>query len=253
MLEDIAGLKVLVFGGSSGIGAAAVDGFARCGAQVAIHYGRGRERALKIAAAAEAHGVVTTTIGGDLCEVGTATRVVEAAAAALQGLDVVINNAGAMVGRARLAAADRSLYDQVLDLNVWPVIEASKAALPYLQKSANPSIINVSSVAARMGGGPGAGIYASAKAFITNYTRSMARDLAGDGIRVNAIAPGLIDTAFHTDTPSEVFEGIASGVPLGRAGKPEECTGSLLFLASATMSGYITGNSIEINGGLLMV
>jgi 3-oxoacyl-[acyl-carrier protein] reductase len=253
MLADISGLKVLVFGGSSGIGAAAVDGFARHGAHVAIHFGRGRERASKIAATAQAQGVTVSTIGGDLCEVGTAARVVTEAAAALDGLDVVINNAGAMVGRARLAEAERSLYDQILDLNIWPVIEASKAALPYLQKSATPSIINVSSVAARLGGGPGAGLYASAKAFITNYTRSMARELAADGIRVNAIAPGLIDTAFHADTPSEVFESFAGNVPLGRAGKPEECTGSLLFLASAAMSGYITGHSLEINGGLLMI
>jgi 3-oxoacyl-[acyl-carrier protein] reductase len=252
MLADIIGLKVLIFGGSSGIGAAAVDGFARHGAQVAIHYGRGRERARKIAAAAEAQGVVATTIGEDLREVGAAARVVEAAATALGGLDVVINNAGAMVGRARLAEADRKLYEQILDLNVWPVIEASQAALPYLRQSANPSIINVSSMAARMGGGPGAGLYASAKAFITNFTRSMARDLAEDGIRVNAIAPGLIDTAFHAETPAEVFKGFAASVPLGRVGRAEECTGPLLFLASAAMGGYITGHSLEVNGGLLM-
>jgi 3-oxoacyl-[acyl-carrier protein] reductase len=140
-----------------------------------------------------------------------------------------------------------------MDLNVWPMIEASKAALVFLKQSARPSIINVSSMAARMGGGPGAGLYASAKAFVANFTRNMARDLATEGIRVNAISPGLIDTPFHAETPVDVFQGFSAGVPLGRAGKPEECTGSILFLASAAMSGYITGQSIEINGGLLMI
>lgn len=253
MLDDIRGLKVLVFGASSGIGAAAVEGFAGLGADVAIHYARGRDRAEGLCESLAASGVRAVTVGGDLTEPGAAARTVDEAVNALGGLDVLINNAGAMVGRARLEEVERRLYDQILDLNVWSVIEASKSALEPLRASRNASIINVSSVAARNGGGPGAGIYASAKAFVANYTRNMAKDLAADGIRVNAISPGVIETAFHSETPKEVLKGFVSAIPLGRAGRPEDCVGSLLFLASGAMSGYITGHIVEINGGLLMV
>ncbi|SNY89978.1 3-oxoacyl-[acyl-carrier protein] reductase [Cohaesibacter sp. ES.047] len=252
MLNDIAGMKVLVFGGSSGIGAAAAEAFAAEGADVAIHYARGEERANTVAQKASSHGVKAVTIGADLFEEGAAAAAVKEAAEALGGLDVLINNAGAMVGRARLSDVERKLYDQIMDLNVWAVIEASQAALPYLKASDKASIINLASIAGRNGGGPGAGLYASAKAFVGNYTRNLAKDLAEFGIRANAIAPGFIKTAFHDETPQAVVDSIIASTPLGRAGVAEDCTGSLLFLASPQMSSFITGQTIEINGGALM-
>lgn len=253
MLNDIRGLKVLVFGGSSGIGAAAVEEFAGLGADVAIHYASGRDRAAELRDKVAAAGVNAVSVGGDLRETGAATRVVEEAVEALGGLDVLINNAGAMVRRASLEEVEREIYDRIMDLNVWPVIEASQAALPKLRASKNASILNVSSIAARNGGGAGAGVYASAKAFVSNYTRNMAKELAKDGIRVNAIAPGLIQTPFHAETPKDVMDGLAGTIPMGRVGTPADCAGSLVFLASGAMSGYVTGHTIDINGGMLMI
>ena len=252
MLQDISGMKVLVFGGSSGIGAAAAEAFAAHGADVAIHYARGKDRAEAVAEKVRAHGVNAVTIGADLYKQGAAAAAVEEAAKGLGGIDVLINNAGAMVGRARLDAVERALYDQIMDLNVWAVIEASQAALPYLKASGKGSIINLASIAGRNGGGPGAGLYASAKAFVGNYTRNLAKDLAEFGIRANAIAPGFIKTMFHDATPQAVVDSMVASTPLARAGLAEDCTGSLLFLASPQMSGFITGQTIEINGGALM-
>ncbi|WP_319531601.1 SDR family oxidoreductase [uncultured Cohaesibacter sp.] len=252
MLQDIAGMKVLVFGGSSGIGAAAAEAFAAHGADVAIHYARGKDRAEAVAEKIKAHGGNAVTVGADLYKQGEAAAAVEEAAKGLGGIDVLINNAGAMVGRARLGEVERELYDQIMDLNVWAVIEASQAALPYLKASGKASIINLASIAGRNGGGPGAGLYASAKAFVGNYTRNLAKDLAGFGIRANAISPGFIKTTFHDETPQAVMDNMIASTPLARAGLAEDCTGSLLFFASPQMSGFITGQTLEINGGALM-
>lgn len=139
-----------------------------------------------------------------------------------------------------------------LTLNVRPVVEGSQAAIPHLEKSAAGSIVNVGSIAGHDGGGPGSGHYAAAKAYIHNLTRHMARDLASRGIRVNAIAPGTIVTPFHDATPPERMEAMRRATPLSRLGKPEDCVGAALFLASPSMSGFITGQILHVNGGQLM-
>ena len=143
-------------------------------------------------------------------------------------------------------------YDKVMDLNARSVITASRAALPWLKKQGG-FIVNTSSVAARNGAGGGAGIYGSAKAFVSNVTRGMAKEWVGDNIRVNAVAPGYIDTPFHDRySQPQHIAAMLSQIPMGRAATPEECVGAYLFLSSAAMSGYITGQVIEVNGGQLM-
>jgi 3-oxoacyl-[acyl-carrier protein] reductase len=114
-------------------------------------------------------------------------------------------------------------------------------------------IINTSSIAARSGGGPGSGLYASSKAFVGNLTRGLAKELVEDRIRVNAVAPGVIATPFHErfSTPEQVAAMVAT-IPMGRAGTAEDCVGAYLFLASEALSGYVTGQVIEVNGGQLM-
>jgi 3-oxoacyl-[acyl-carrier protein] reductase len=175
--------------------------------------------------------------------------VLEKAIEALGGLDVLVNNAGAIVRRAPFLEADHELIDRTFDLNVRSVITMTQAAIPQLERQTSTSIINVGSIAGAHGGGPGSAIYASSKAFIHNLTRHLAQDLAARGIRVNAIAPGMIATPFHAETPPERMEAMREAVPLGRVGKPEECAGAILFFASARASGYITGQILDINGG----
>jgi 3-oxoacyl-[acyl-carrier protein] reductase len=140
----------------------------------------------------------------------------------------------------------------VLDLNVRSVVVACRAAIPWLQRQGGV-IINTSSIAARNGGGPGSGLYASAKAFVSNLTRGLAKELVKDRIRVNAVAPGVIATPFHDrfSTPEQLTQ-MVGAIPMGRAGAPEDCVGAYLFLASDTLSGFVTGQILEVNGGQLM-
>lgn len=252
MFDDLKGQRVLVTGASTGIGAAVARGFGRAGAHVAVHYNTSADQAQQVADDIRSVGGTAHLVAGDVAERGVIDRVVEEAADALGGLDVLVNNAGALVRRVHLADWDDTVIDEVFDLNVRQLLHACRVALPYLKERPG-AIVNTGSIAARNGAGPGAGLYGSAKAFVQNITRNLAKELAPHGIRVNATAPGVIMTPFHErfSTP-EQLEAMRQTIPLGRLGKPEECAGAYLFLASGEASGYITGQVIEINGGQLM-
>jgi 3-oxoacyl-[acyl-carrier protein] reductase len=244
--------RVLVTGGSSGIGAAVAAGFARQGAKVAIHYHSGEAAARELAAALEQEGHQVVVLGADLAEQAGPAQLVSDTVAALGGLDILVNNAGGMVRREPFATLDDELYEAVMDLNVRSVIRASQAAIPHLKEARSGAIINLGSIAGIDGGGPGSGHYACAKAYVHNLTRHMARDLASSAIRVNAVAPGVIDTPFHAATPPERMEAMRKSVHLGRVGTPEDCVWPVLFLASDEMSGYVTGQILHVNGGQYM-
>jgi len=158
-----------------------------------------------------------------------------------------------MVGRRRLAEVDDDFIDQVFDLNARSVATACRAALPIFSQQKSGCIINVSSISARTGGSPGSSIYSASKAFVSTLTRSLARELADQHIRVNAISPGTIDTAFHEQFSSrEKLNKTQETIPMQRLGVAQDCTGTALYLASGSLSGYVTGQVIEINGGQLM-
>lgn len=253
MIEDLKGKRILVTGSSTGIGAAVAKAYAQHGARVAVHYNASAEQAQALVAGIEAEGGEAVLVAGDVSTSSGAKAVVDEAASALGGLDLLVNNAGALLKRQRLGEIDDESYDRILDLNVRSVVMASQAALPHLKAAGRGNIIHTTSVAARNGGGPGALLYASAKAFVSNAVRNMAKDLAGDNIRVNGVAPGVISTPFHErySTP-EMLETMRKTIPMGILGKPEDCVGAYLFLASDAMSGYVTGQIIEVNGGQLM-
>ncbi|MEJ1158384.1 SDR family NAD(P)-dependent oxidoreductase [Prosthecomicrobium sp. N25] len=252
-IPDLAGRACLVTGASTGIGAAVARAFAAQGARVGVHYNASAEAASAIVADIRGAGGEAVAIHGDLGRTGEAARVVEAAAAQFGGLDILVNNAGALVKRVPIADSDEAIYDAVMDLNVRQVVAASRAAIPHIRARGGGSIINTSSIAARNGGGNGAVFYAAAKAFVSNLTRGLAKELVGSGIRVNAVAPGVITTPFHErySTPEHMKAMVAS-VPMGRAGVPEDCVGAYLFLASPMLSSYVTGQVLEVNGGQLM-
>ena len=251
-IPDLAGKAVLITGASTGIGAALARSFASQGAKVGLHYHSSVDAAKEVAHEIETAGGTVFLVRGDVSKTDQTVRIVEETAAHFGHLDGLINNAGLMLGRVSYGDITDEQFDAVMDLNCRSVIMASRAAIPWLKRQGG-FIISTSSVAARNGAGGGAGLYGSAKAFVSNVTRGLAKELIPFGIRVNAVAPGLIMTAFHDrySTKAQIDAGIAT-IPAGRTGTAEECVGAYLFLASDTLSSYIIGEVIEVNGGQLM-
>jgi 3-oxoacyl-[acyl-carrier protein] reductase len=251
-IPDLAGKAILITGASTGIGAALARAFGAQGSKVIVHYNSSKAAAEAVAGAITDAGGTARLVHGDVSDAKTTSRIVEEAAGAFGHLDGLINNAGLMLGRVPFGEITDERYDAVLDLNARSVVVAVRAALPHLKKNGG-FIINTTSVAARNGGGGGAVLYAAAKGFVSTVTRGLAKEFIGSGIRVNGVAPGLIETPFHDRyTPEDVMKAQAATIPLGRAGTPEECVGAYLFLASEMLSGYIIGQIIEVNGGQLM-
>jgi 3-oxoacyl-[acyl-carrier protein] reductase len=253
LAPDLAGKRVLVTGASTGIGAAAARAFAAAGSRVVVHYNASRDKAESVAAAIRDAGGEVHLVQGDVRSSAVARSVVEQAASALGGLDVLVNNAGGLVKRVPVAEIDDAIYDEIVNLNVRSVVAACSAAVPHFRRNGSGNIINVTSIAARVGGGPGAAMYSASKAFVSTFTRGIARELAPDRIRVNAVSPGVIATPFHErySTPA-LLESMRATVPMARLGTAEECAGTFLYLASDALSGYVTGQVVEVNGGQLM-
>lgn len=206
----LAGKRVLVTGASRGIGAAAARAFAAAGCRLALHH---RGEPGEAAAHADA-----ALVQGDFGSMEEVRRVVAKAVAALGGLDVLVNNAGHMLGRIPLAAMTDEDLDRAFDLNARSVVAACRAALPALAASGG-SIINVTSISARTGGSPGSSLYSASKAFVATFTRSLAVELAPQEIRVNVVSPGTIRTRFHEVYSSpEKLEATRRTVPLQRLG-----------------------------------
>jgi 3-oxoacyl-[acyl-carrier protein] reductase len=250
--DEFKGKVVVVTGASTGIGAAVAKGFAACGARVIVHANASREAGAAVVAEISAAGGDARLVLADLSSAKAARKLIEEALAAEGRIDVLVNNAGTIVGRKRLTEVDDEFADYVMDLNFTSLYAAIRAVVPAMRRQGGGAIINTTSIAARMGGGPGTVSYGAAKGAVASLTRGVARELAVDRIRVNAVAPGLIDTPLHDKlTPPEVIEAMLPTVPMRRMGSPEECVGTYLFLASARLSGYITGQILEISGGMV--
>jgi 3-oxoacyl-[acyl-carrier protein] reductase len=252
LADEFRGKRVLVTGSSRGIGAALAMAFARLGADVAVHANTQVEAGRDLVARLTDRGVRALLVTGDFRNARAVEAAVDRACDGLGGLDVLVNNAGTMLGRVPLAQLDDAFLETAIDLNIKSVVIACRHALPALRDSRG-AIVNTSSISARTGGSPGSSLYSSAKAFVTTFTRSLAAELAPDGIRVNAVAPGTIATDFHQRYSSPAkLAATAARIPLQRLGSAEDCAGAYLFLASARLSGYITGQVIEVNGGQLI-
>jgi len=252
--EDLKGKACLVTGASRGIGAAIARGLGHCGAHVAVHYRSGRNEAERVAADVAAAGGKSVLIAGDVAERGGAGRVVEAAVAALGRLDILINNAGDQITRCPIVDTPDELFDRQIATNVRSVFEACRAGVRQMRAQGDGGvIINVGSIAGRTGGGIGSQIYAGAKAFVSTFSRSLAKEVAADRIRVNVLSPGVIATDMQdrVSTPAQIAATVAS-IPMGRVGTSDECVGTCLYLCSDAASSYVTGQVIEVNGGLLM-
>ncbi|WP_193335538.1 SDR family NAD(P)-dependent oxidoreductase [Devosia beringensis] len=253
VIPDLTGKAVLITGASTGIGAALAAAFAAQGAKVGLHYNSSVDAATELAAKITQDGGTVVLVRADANKAAEMRRAVEESVAAFGRLDGLINNAGGMVARVPYAEMTDAHYDAVMDLNARSVLAASAAAIPHLKAAGGGFIINTTSIAARNGASNGAGIYGSSKAFVANVTRGMAKELIAFGIRVNAVSPGVITTPFHErySTPAQMDAALAT-IPQGRHGRPEECVGAYLFLASNALSSYIIGQEIQVNGGQLM-
>lgn len=247
------GKVFLVTGASTGIGAAVARGLGAQGAIVAVHYNSSKAEADKVAGDIRESDGKAFVVHGDMSRQKDVAEVVEQVGREFGRIDGLINNAGSLLGRVPSVESDEEHDRAVLDLNSHSVVWASRAAYPWLRKNGGV-IVNTTSIAARHGGGGGAVLYASAKGFVSTFTRGFAKEVVGDGIRVNAVSPGVILTPFHERYSSEQqMKAMVAGIPMGRAGTAEECVGAYLFLASDALSGYVTGQIIEVNGGQLML
>jgi 3-oxoacyl-[acyl-carrier protein] reductase len=250
---ELDGLNILITGASSGIGAALATGVAATGATaLAVHYNTGRGGAEEVLRQVTALGADGAHFQADLSVRGAAEDLVRRVIDRFGRIDVLVNNAGTLVERRPTPEMDDEYYNAVLDANLYSTVACCRAVLPGMIDRRAGTVINVSSVAARIGGGSGAALYAAAKGAVSTYTRGLAREVAGFGIRVNALSPGTVATPFHDRfTSPEALAAVTATIPMGRLGRADEMVGPTVFLASEA-SGYVTGQIIEVNGGQYM-
>ena len=243
--------RVLITGGGQGLGQAIVEQFIAAGANVAIHYHSSKAGAEQLKTLAMKAGRKAEIFQADLTQETAASGLVAAAARFLGGLDVLVNNAGDIIGRRRIEEVDGAFWQKVINVNVTSMMWVTRAAVPELIKAGQGSIVNLSSLAGRKGGHAGSLAYSTAKGAVLTWTRALANELGPNGIRVNAVAPGLIlGTRFHaTHTTDESAKATIAQIPLGRAGSPEDIARAVAFLASE-YDGFITGATLDINGGV---
>ncbi|MEO6624436.1 MAG: SDR family NAD(P)-dependent oxidoreductase [Burkholderiaceae bacterium] len=252
-MDDLKNKVVLITGSSSGIGAAAAIAFAANGARVALHYHSSAAQAQAVLAQVREAGAEAAVFRADVADTAQLARLAQEVQQHFGRIDVLINNAGGFVQRSALMEASDELIDRVFHVNARSMLAMSRYVAPLMRSQGGGGIINLTSQAARSGGSPGAGLYSASKAYISTLTRALAKELVQYGIRVNAVSPGVIDTPIHQGhTSAALLEQLRAGIPMGRLGRADECSGAMLFLASDKLSSYVTGQIIEVNGGSVM-
>jgi len=252
-MSKLTGQVALVTGAEVGIGRATALALAAAGADVAVHFYADAAGAGETVRAIEGLGRRAAAFGADLTKIAEVKRAVGGALEAFGRIDILVNNAGGLLGRHSVTEMGEEFYHAVMNVNALTTFLCCQAVAPGMIARRSGAIVNLTSLAAHNGGGPGASVYAAAKAAVLALTKAYAKELAPHGIRVNAVSPGLIGgTPFHkTFTAPEAFAATVKTIPLGRAGTPEDVASVITFLAGPGAS-YLAGETIEINGGMYM-
>ena len=252
MSTSLAGKSALITGASRGIGASTAVALARAGvSKIVLHYNSYQQGAEATAEAVRGAGAQVTLLQADLGRMDGVHGLIDKVRG--ESFGFLINNAGHLVQRAKLAEATEEIFDVVMNLNVKSMWFLTQAVVPAMIEKKSGVIVNVGSIAARNGGGPGATLYSAAKAAVATFTKGWAKELAPHGIRVNAVSPGTVDNYFHEKHSNrQILDNVIAATPAGRLGTNEDIADVILFLCSDG-SRYIHGQTIEINGGMFMV
>ncbi|HWB54963.1 MAG TPA: SDR family oxidoreductase [Tepidisphaeraceae bacterium] len=247
------GKRALITGASSGIGRAIALELGRLGTRIAVHYRGGEREAHLICEEIEKNGGSAIALCADLSRSDEVLSIFHRCDQELgQPLDMLVNNAGQWMDKSPIRDCPIELWDRMFNINARSVFLCCQQAVQRMAAKKAGAIVNIGSLAGHTGGGGGTVPYATAKAAVHTMTRGLAREVASLGIRVNAVAPGMVDTPMLAGRVSEqAANQLNSAIPLGTFAQPAEIVPAILFLLSPGAS-YITGEVIDVNGGLLM-
>ena len=246
---QLEGKVALVTGASRGIGKAIALMLAENGADIAVNFAGSTAAAEAVAAEIEKMGRKAILVQGDVSKADVCAEIVDKVVNELGHIDILVNNAGITRDTLLLRMKEED-WDAVLNTNLKGVFNCTKAAVKYMAKQRSGSIVNISSVVALMGNA-GQANYAAAKAGILGFTRSVAKEMAARGIRVNAVTPGFIKTDMTSVLSEKVVAAMEASIPLARLGEPEDIAKAVLFLVSDNAA-YITGQTLHVDGGMVM-
>jgi 3-oxoacyl-[acyl-carrier protein] reductase len=248
---DLKEKVALITGASSGIGQAVAIELAKNGANIVVNYCHSVNGAKQTVNQIDQTGQLSLMIQADVTKEDQVKSMVQKVIDTFGRIDILIANSGGIIERAKIAEMSNQLWHSMLDLNLTSVFMTCRAVIPYMLEQHYGNIITISSIASKSGGGPGAVPYATAKAAIEGFTKGLAKELIDEGIRVNAVSPGVIKTGFFRNTPADVVKKFEASIPMKRMGKPEEVAQLVHFLVSNQAS-YITGMVYDITGGMMV-
>lgn len=244
---DLSGKVAVVTGGSRGIGRTICEALAARGAHVIVCYGRGEEAAQKVATGIRDRGGQADILGFDVGDMAAAEKAIAGVAKEHGQLDILVANAGIAVDGLLLRLKEPDL-DRLLAVNLKGAIACAKGALKPMMRKRQGRVIFISSVVGEMGNVGQVG-YAATKAGLLGVTKSLAREYASRNVTVNAITPGFIETDMTAELSDDMKAQLQGAIPLGRIGKPAEVAAAVAFLSSDE-AGYITGETLRVNGGM---
>ena len=249
-MKNLIGKVALVTGASRDIGRAISISLAKAGVKVLVNYYRDKSMGEETVSIIKNNGGDAKAVYADVTNSGDVSKMIKKSQEVFGNeVHILVNNVGGLFARKKISEIDENFYNLLMDVNFKSVFLVTKAIKPLMPEGG--SIVNISSQAARDGGGSGSSLYSASKGAVTSYTRALAKEFGPDGIRVNAITAGMTSTRFHDDfTSDEIRKKVAGATPLRREGRPEEIADLAIYLASDSSS-YITGANIDINGGIL--
>lgn len=239
---------VLITGSASGIGKAIAKEYARLGAQIILNNLSETSEVTSFMEELKQDGNTVSFVEADVSKRNEVQKIKEHIESKYGKLDILVNNVGASLIKKPFVEITDDEWDLHTDVNLKSVYLVTQEMLPLLKKSKDSSIVNLTSSVVRNGGVIGGSAYTAAKGGVKSLTRALAKELAADKIRVNAVSPGLVDSNFHGVDVAERYPSLIEEIPLKRVGKPEDLAGAVLFFSSPCAS-YITGEVLEVGGG----